>query len=108
MDGPLPVLLTADLNAPPATPEIRALTGVMVDAWAAAGGSEDEAGHTLSSRNPLAPRAAWQIDERIDYILARPGTAGRPVMVERAFLAGDNPDGLHPSDHYGVVADFRL
>jgi endonuclease/exonuclease/phosphatase family metal-dependent hydrolase len=107
-DGPLPVLLTADLNAPPATPEVRVLTEVMVDAWAAAGGAAD-GGHTLSSGNPLAPRAAWWlIDRRIDYVLARPGTPAHPVAVERAFVAGDPPDGLHPSDHYAVVADFRL
>jgi endonuclease/exonuclease/phosphatase family metal-dependent hydrolase len=103
-DGPLPVLLTADLNAPPATPEVRVLTDVMVDAWPAAGG-----GHTLSSRNPLAPRAAWWlIDRRIDYVLARPGMPAHPVAVEQAFVVDDPQDGLHPSDHYAVVADFRL
>ena len=37
-DGPLPVLLTGDLNAPPTTPKIRVLTEVMVDAWVAATG----------------------------------------------------------------------
>jgi endonuclease/exonuclease/phosphatase family metal-dependent hydrolase len=106
LDGPLPVLLTGDLNAPPTTPEIGALTEVMVDAWVAAGSAGE--GHTLSSTNPFAPRAAWQIDQRIDYVLARPGTPGHPVAVERAFVAGDARDGLHPSDHYAVVADFRL
>jgi endonuclease/exonuclease/phosphatase family metal-dependent hydrolase len=106
--GPLPAFLTADLNAPPGTPEIRALTDVMVDAWVAAGGAAD-AGHTLSASNPLAPRAAWWlIDQRIDYVLARPGTPAHPVVVEQAFLAGDPHDGLHPSDHFAVVADFRL
>lgn len=106
-DGPLPVLLMADLNAPPSTPEIRALTDVMVDAWIAGGGAAD-AGHTLRSDNPLAPREAWQIDHRIDYIMARPGTPERPVTVERAFVAGDPHDGLPPSDHSAVVADFGL
>jgi endonuclease/exonuclease/phosphatase family metal-dependent hydrolase len=107
-DGPLPVLLTADLNAPPATPEIRALTDVLVDAWVAAGGAAD-AGHTLRSANPLAPRGAWWLlDQRIDYVLARAGTPARPVVVERAFVAGDRRDGRNPSDHDAVVADFRL
>ena len=32
----LPVLLTADLNAPPATREVRVLTDATVDAWPAA------------------------------------------------------------------------
>jgi endonuclease/exonuclease/phosphatase family metal-dependent hydrolase len=107
-DGPLPVLLTADLNAPPPTPEVRVLTDVMVDAWPAAGGAAD-GGHTLSSSNPLAPRAAWWlIDRRIDYVLARPGTPAHPVAVEQAFVLDDPQGGLHPSDHYAVVADFRL
>jgi endonuclease/exonuclease/phosphatase family metal-dependent hydrolase len=104
-DGPLPVLLTADLNAAPATPEIRALTDVLVDAWVAGA----DAGHTLRSANPLAPRGAgWLLDQRIDYVLARAGTPARPVVVERAFVAGDRRDGAPPSDHDAVVADFRL
>jgi endonuclease/exonuclease/phosphatase family metal-dependent hydrolase len=99
------VLLAADLNAPPDSPEVGALTGVLVDTWVAGGG--DPAGVTLSSGNPFAPREAQrQIDQRIDYVLARPGTTGRPLAVERAFVAGDPVDGLHPSDHYAVVADL--
>jgi endonuclease/exonuclease/phosphatase family metal-dependent hydrolase len=106
-DGPLPVVLTADLNAPPTTPEIRVLTDVMVDAWEVAGPAEDP-GHTLSTENPLAPRAAWQLDERIDYVLARPGKPGNPVVVERVSLVGHPYDGRHPSDHCGVVADLLV
>jgi endonuclease/exonuclease/phosphatase family metal-dependent hydrolase len=53
-DGPLPVLLTTDLNAPPTTPEIQVLTEVMVDAWVAANGAADP-GHTLSTSNPWLP-----------------------------------------------------
>ena len=101
------MLLTGDLNAPPTTPEIRALTAVAVDAWVAGGGDAD-GGHTLSAANPLAPRAAWWLlDQRIDYVLARPGTPADPVVVERAFLAGEPRDGRHPSDHFAVVADLR-
>jgi endonuclease/exonuclease/phosphatase family metal-dependent hydrolase len=99
LDGPLPVILTADLNASPETPQVRALTDVMVDTWSA-GGGEGEA-VTLSSRNPFAPReAVLQIDRRIDYVLARPGTEGQEVRVRRAFLAGDRVDGVPPSDHF--------
>jgi endonuclease/exonuclease/phosphatase family metal-dependent hydrolase len=106
-DGPLPVLLAADLNAPPEAPEVRALTDVMVDAWVAAGGAA-AGGHTLSSDNPLAPRAAWWLmDRRIDYLMARPGTPAHPVVVERAFVRAGPQDGLDPSDHYAVVADLR-
>jgi endonuclease/exonuclease/phosphatase family metal-dependent hydrolase len=117
-DGPLPVLVAGDLNAPPTAPEIRALSDTMVDTWVASRGA-DEPGHTLSTGNPLAARAAWQIDQRIDYIFARPGQPGGVVTVERAFLAGEPLDPWHPdprcpvgyeypSDHYGVVADLRV
>lgn len=106
LDGPLPVLLAADLNAPPDTAEIRALTDVMVDTWVAGGGCADQA--TLSSDNPFAPQDVWQIDCRIDYVLARPGTPQRPVRVERAFTVGEPVDGLYPSDHYATVADIHL
>jgi endonuclease/exonuclease/phosphatase family metal-dependent hydrolase len=107
LDGPLPVLLTADLNAPPDTPELKVLTDVAVDTWTASGRSDVD-GHTLSSRNPFAPRDAWQLDQRIDYVLARAGGAASPMRIERAFVAGDAVDGLHPSDHYAVVADLGL
>jgi endonuclease/exonuclease/phosphatase family metal-dependent hydrolase len=112
-DGPLPVIVTGDLNAPPDTPEVRTISAGMVDAWIAGRGT-DEPGHTLSTGNPLAPRAAWQIDHRIDYIFARPGRPDAPVAVERSFLAGHPLDSQPPddhryaSDHYAVVADLRL
>lgn len=107
LDGDLPVLLMADLNAGPGTPQIRPLTDVMVDAWVAGGGEGD--GVTLSSANPFAPREALaQIDRRIAYVLARPGRAERPVRVERAFLAGRADGGLPPSDHHAVVADLAV
>ncbi len=105
LDGALPVLLAADLNAPPDSPEVRALTEVMVDTWVAGGG--DPHGVTLSSKNPFAPtEASKQIDRRIDFVLARPGTARQRVSVQQAFVA-DAPVGhLHPSDHYAVIADL--
>jgi endonuclease/exonuclease/phosphatase family metal-dependent hydrolase len=105
LDGPLPVLLVGDLNAPPDTPQIRTLTDVMVDTWVAGGGDGDDI--TLSSANPYAQTNAWaQMDRRIDYVLARPGHREARVSVERAFIAGRPVDGPPPSDHYAVVADL--
>lgn len=105
LDGPLPVILGADLNAGPDTAPIAALTEVMVDAWVASGVADD--GVTLSSANPFAPLAAReQIDRRIDYVLARPGRPSSPVRVDGAFVARDPVDGLPPSDHYAVVVDL--
>jgi endonuclease/exonuclease/phosphatase family metal-dependent hydrolase len=104
LDGDHPVLLLADLNAEPGSPEVRQLTDVAVDTWTAGGG--DPGAVTLSSGTPWAPLEVPRlIDQRIDWVLARPGT--RRVRVTRAFLAGDRPvDGLLPSDHFAVVADL--
>jgi endonuclease/exonuclease/phosphatase family metal-dependent hydrolase len=106
LDGPLPVLLMADLNAGPDSLELRPLLDVMTDPWSVVGADPDAA--TLSRRNPLAPVGnVKQIDRRIDYVLARPGTPQRPVRVDRAFTV-EPGDGLPPSDHYPVVVDLGL
>jgi endonuclease/exonuclease/phosphatase family metal-dependent hydrolase len=107
LDGPLPVLLTADLNAPPHAIEVAALTAVMTDTWVAAGGAPDAV--TLSSDNPYAPlEAERQIDRRIDYVLARPGAADRGVTATQAFTVHGPIDGVHPSDHAPVAVDLQL
>lgn len=107
LDGPLPVLLTADLNAAPDQPEIRVLTGVMADTWVVGGGDPDAV--TLSSGHPFAPLAATrQIDRRIDYVLARPGHPGQQVGARHAWLAGEPVNGLYPSDHLAVVTDLVI
>ena len=99
------MLLTADLNAPPDSPQVRALSDSMVDTWVAGGG--DPAAVTLSTTNPFAPtEARRQIDQRIDYVLARPGTTGQALSVQRAFVADAPVAGLPPSDHYAVIADL--
>jgi endonuclease/exonuclease/phosphatase family metal-dependent hydrolase len=103
LDGPQPVVLAADLNAAPGSPQVEPLSEVMDDTWAAAGAGP---GVTLSPINPHAPREAeQQIDRRIDYVLARPGL-GASVSVERAFLAGEPVEDVWPSDHYAVVVDL--
>jgi endonuclease/exonuclease/phosphatase family metal-dependent hydrolase len=105
-DGPLPVLLIGDLNAPPDEPELAPLRAVTVDTWEAGGG--DPQATTLDSLVPYAPlEATTLIDRRIDHVLARPGRPGAAVTVRGAFLAGDRPiDGLYPSDHYAIGADL--
>lgn len=107
LDGPLPVLLVADLNAAPETPQVRLLTEVMADSWVAGGG--DPYAVTLSSDNPFAPTEAWrQIDRRIDYVLFRPGLADQHVSVRRAFTAAVPKGKLPPSDHDAVVVDLAV
>jgi endonuclease/exonuclease/phosphatase family metal-dependent hydrolase len=107
LDGDLPVVLVADLNAAVDQPELAPLLDVMVDTWAAAGG--DPHAVTLSSAVPEAPlEATKQMDRRIDHILARPGRGDAKLTVRQAFLVGDHPiDGRYPSDHFAAVADVE-
>jgi endonuclease/exonuclease/phosphatase family metal-dependent hydrolase len=107
LDGPLPVLLLADLNAATDQAELAPLRKTMVDTWAEAGA--DPAAVTLDGRLPIAPAdAVHQLDRRIDHVFARPGRPGLPLAVRGAFLAGDRPiDGVYPSDHYAVGVDLE-
>ncbi|MEV4713965.1 endonuclease/exonuclease/phosphatase family protein [Micromonospora sp. NPDC049374] len=107
LDGQLPVLLLADLNAAVDQPELAPLLDVMVDTWTAGGGDPNAV--TLSSAVPDAPlEASKQTDRRIDHILARPGRVDSTITVPRVFLAGDHPiNGRYPSDHFAVVADLQ-
>jgi endonuclease/exonuclease/phosphatase family metal-dependent hydrolase len=102
LDGRQPVVPAGDLNSRPDSAEIQALTATMADCWAR---GTREPGHTYSFANPHIRRGAWHTDSRIDYVLARPGTPGRPVDVQHVTLAGLNSaDGLPvPSDHHAVV-----
>jgi endonuclease/exonuclease/phosphatase family metal-dependent hydrolase len=107
LDGPLPVLLLADLNADPDQPELIPLLNAMLDTWTEAGA--DPRAVTLDPALPHAPREATkQINRRVDHVLARPGRPGLSVTVTGAFLAGDRPiDGFYPSDHYAVGVDME-
>jgi endonuclease/exonuclease/phosphatase family metal-dependent hydrolase len=79
-----PVVLLGDLNAVPGAPELAALDGVLVDAWATAG---EGPGPTFPSRRPRA---------RIDHVLTSPDL--------RAVAAAVVP--TDASDHRPVVVDL--
>jgi endonuclease/exonuclease/phosphatase family metal-dependent hydrolase len=108
-----PALLVGDLNAEPASDEIRMLTGraavpvpgvVFRDSWELAG---DGPGCTVSRTNPFAG-AALGLDARIDYVLVGVPKLGGVGDVRAARLTGtDLVGGMVPSDHYGVVVDLR-
>jgi endonuclease/exonuclease/phosphatase family metal-dependent hydrolase len=83
-------VLVGDLNAQPTTPEVRALTDVLVDTWEAAG---DGPGHTSASPTP---------SQRIDYILRSCDTGTRAVAVLTSAPASI------ASDHLPVVADINV
>lgn len=111
-DG-FPPVLTGDFNAVADAEEIRMLTGrtavpvpglAFHDAWDVAG--DGGPGTTWRNANPWA-RLDLEPDRRIDYVfvgLPRTGGAGHVLACR---LAGDPVDGLHPSDHLGVLAELR-
>jgi endonuclease/exonuclease/phosphatase family metal-dependent hydrolase len=113
-DTPYPPVVTGDLNSLPESDEIRRLEGfvtepavpglVLLDAWRAVGPGEP--GYSWARRN------GYQADNplpdcRIDYVLAGLPRAGRGRVVS-ARLAGTEPvNGVWPSDHFAVVAEFE-
>jgi endonuclease/exonuclease/phosphatase family metal-dependent hydrolase len=82
-------VLLGDLNAQPTTPEVRALTNVLVDTWEAAG---DGPGHTSASPTP---------SQRIDYVLHSPD-----LRISAAMVLTSAPASA-ASDHLPVVADLE-
>jgi endonuclease/exonuclease/phosphatase family metal-dependent hydrolase len=114
LDNAFPFIVGADLNAPPDSDEIRMLTGrsrppvpglLLMDCWEQSG--DGSLGATWSAENPHVAWSAWP-NRRLDYLLVswpRPRPVGNPL---RCWLAGTKPiDGVQPSDHYAVVADFE-
>ncbi len=110
------LILGGDFNAVPESDEIRRLVGlappygsnnahlrVFTDAWAACG---DGPGHTWTRDNEHTADAQWP-RRRLDYLLSswpRPKPTGNPVSC---FIEGLHPvEGVVPSDHSCVVADF--
>ncbi|HUF83095.1 MAG TPA: endonuclease/exonuclease/phosphatase family protein, partial [Acidimicrobiia bacterium] len=108
-----PPILCGDLNADPIADEIRMLTGraavpvprlVFVDAWDVAG---DGPGYTWSNDNAFAALDLEQ-NRRIDYVLVGwPKERGAGHVVAATVEGVDPVDGVHPSDHYAVMAELR-
>ncbi|MGI9031306.1 MAG: endonuclease/exonuclease/phosphatase family protein [Ilumatobacteraceae bacterium] len=112
------VVLLGDLDAPPDPASVQFLTGrrsldgtsvYFQDAWTSVHG--DELGFTFDSASELvrAGEVATALSRRIDYVQVRGGRHGptlRAVDCRLAFAEAD--DGLHASDHFGVVADLTV
>ena len=116
----LPVILMGDFNAEPASDEIRFLRGYHAlpsattgqlrgtyfnDALQFVGG---DTGPTFARDNVFAVRER-EPDRRLDYIfvqLADRFGRGLPLTGRRCFLNAQ--DGIHPSDHYGVLTDLQI
>jgi endonuclease/exonuclease/phosphatase family metal-dependent hydrolase len=111
--GEYPAIVVGDFNAEPESDEMRFMRGLgsmgrksvyFADCFMVAGSGPSA---TFSpSTNPFA----WdslEPDRRIDYIYVRgPDASGRgkPLTARRCF--DQKTDGVHPSDHYGVVAEL--
>ncbi len=104
LDGPMPVVLAGDLNAPPSAPEMQTLASGLTDCWTVV---QTDPGNTFASANPFVAGDDWHADTRIDYIFARAGRAEDLLHVESASLAGrPRPGRSVPSDHYAVVVEL--
>ena len=108
-----PPIFCGDLNADPASDEIRLLTGraavptpglVFHDAWDVAG---DGPGFTWSNDNPYA-RLDLEVSRRIDFVYSGwPRAGGAGHVTSCRVIGQDAVDGVVPSDHYGVLAELR-
>lgn len=117
-----PVVLAGDFNALPDGATLRYLTGLSelptdtlwVDAWAAAGNGGPGftstptnmwTRHLLAEHGAALPHTAPA--RRIDYVLTRGWTYGRPGHPLNTQLAFTGTSDTPPaSDHYGLVVDL--
>ena len=101
LDPALPVILTGDFNEPAGAGQtvydLLVTNGPFVDTWEEAASRSDLFG-TFHGYQPLTPDG-----DRIDWILASPGTTTR-----RAEILTYERDGQFPSDHLPVQAVVRL
>lgn len=114
----LPPVVVGDLNAEPASDEVRLLEGhltapaepglLLADTWRWATGPDRLDGATWRSENPYVA-ARGEPPSRVDYVLIGLGRGTVPVAVERVGLFADRAPaaGAWPSDHAGVVVDLR-
>ena len=105
--GEEPVILLGSFYALPDSPEIALLRDAgFVDVWRSVGRSD---GFTRDGRTNanLSAHGLAAVDERAryDYIFVR----GAGIAPRSARLILDRPTfGVHPSAHYGVLADIRV
>jgi endonuclease/exonuclease/phosphatase family metal-dependent hydrolase len=116
--GDVPQVLMGDFNARPESDEIRWLKGLTSldgrrvhyqDAWERI--HPGEPGWTWASANPYtAPLAFLEPDRRIDYIFVTPMRRdGRGRIRDSAIVfSAPAEDGVHASDHYGLLADVQI
>lgn len=110
-----PPIVCGDFNAIPSSDEIRMMTGETAvavdglffhDAWAAAG--DGGPGFTWNNTNAFSSRTL-EPNRRIDYIfVGDPHRADGAGHVTECRVVGDTAvDGIHGSDHFGLLAEIR-
>jgi len=102
---PDPVLLLGDFNSPPGKTSYQLLSGSYRDAFNDAGSGE---GFTCCQADDLKNPAS-NANERIDLVLYRGRFRVNDVTVPGTDPdTGRTPDGLWPSDHFGVLSHVEL
>lgn len=107
---PEPIILVGDLNTGPGspTPGYGIITGSagFTDAWVTVGSG---AGFTCCVSDQVNDTTTVGFDERIDLVLYKgEGLTPRSAEVVGDELDDRTPSGLWPSDHAGVVVNFRI
>jgi endonuclease/exonuclease/phosphatase family metal-dependent hydrolase len=116
LERPAHVMVAGDFDADPSAASLRFWTGrqslgglsvCYCDAWESAHPSEP--GHTYTPGDPLMASPAWPF-RRIDYILVRAGDGSGPSLAIEAceLIFAEPVNGIHASDHYGLMADLVL
>lgn len=102
--GTAPVVLVGDLNSLPDGSGVQTLfaptdagQALLTDAWAAM--HPDQPGFTHRSDRPT---------HRIDYIACNFGGERFGSLLDVRLACAEPTDGLFPSDHVGIVADFEM
>jgi len=102
---PDPVLLLGDFNSEPRTNSYRMLTGQFRDAYAQS--SNTDPGVTCCQA-PDLKNATSTANRRSDLVLDRGRFRVNDAAVTGTDPINKTPDGLWPSDHFGVLAHVEL
>lgn len=103
----LPVVLAGDLNTTEATDTYAALRGAEFgDVWAQLRPSDS--GFTCCQKLPEVNNPVSSLSERIDLMLLRGAVTAKTINRVGATVLSLTSSGLWPSDHAGLVAEFKV
>jgi endonuclease/exonuclease/phosphatase family metal-dependent hydrolase len=105
------VILTGDFNARPDSATHKNLTASgFVDTYLAAGNEDDQSANTFHAFQGTSYRDKHPArgPRRIDWILLQDPRERLSTESHTIIRDAEEEAGLYPSDHYPIVADFRL